>query len=476
MDINTAEAESGLLKKPVDSAVRSHSNHNANDVIKSMPLRFGGFIAVTILLALIYMITVDAVFKSGLSLPMQALMAVIGALVVAPVIWYLILHPVLSAMKKDQELLKRQQDALEDEMQRHQLNNQLGKAFSMAESESDIIKVFERVVARVLPEVPVELLLADSSRAHLRLASSTVQQAAATSDEAADSFQNKKDQSREKDAPQSILMCNVASPRECIAARQGIKQIQKDSLAIDACPILIDRGECAMSAVCVPINIAGTTVGVIHSDIASDKANIYSMASTFSIISSHLGNRLGLVKAMDAAQQAAMTDPLTGLLNRRSLEDRCETLLMAGRKFAVIVTDIDHFKKLNDTYSHAVGDRSLKAFSRTLQKSCRAEDIVARLGGEEFCIVLADVSAENAVPTLERVQRNLPGILGQSGLPEFTASFGVTDTDFGDSLETLIKIADNAMYDAKKAGRNRIVVASAKSKPGAGQKPAQLAS
>ena len=138
---------------------------------------------------------------------------------------------------------------------------------------------------------------------------------------------------------------------------------------------------------------------------------------------------------------------------------------MNGEDFAVVVMDIDRFKNLNDTYSHAVGDRSLKVFAKTIQKVCRKDDLVSRLGGEEFCMILLGINAETAVQTIKRFQTELPISLAQAGLPQFTVSFGVTDTNFGDNLEALVKVADNAMYEAKKAGRDRYVVASIKSDP-----------
>jgi len=448
---NESYAESGKRAK---SVLKKSLNRS---ILQSLPLQFCVLIVYLILVECLFTVLMNVYFYDRFSKWTEGLLnAVIVAVVLTPIIWQLII-------KRDRTLLKQHQEALGKEVRYQQLNGKLARAFGMAETELDIVKVFKRVVTKVIPDAPVELLLADSSHAHLRFATcSTVSGYAGSGGKASDS--NDSNNTDEKDTNiVSSHMCNVRTPQDCIATKLGKSQVFNDSLDLDACPLLVDRSERSISAVCEPINVAGKTIGIVHSEITSETADLDFIASIFSIIARHLGNRLGLIRALNTANLAAMTDPLTGVLNRRSLEDRCASILEAGHRLSVVVTDIDLFKNLNDTYSHAVGDRSLKVFSKTLQKICRKEDLVSRLGGEEFCIVLQDISAEDAKSILERIQKELPIALAQAGLPEFTASFGVTDTDFGDSLESLIKIADNSMYEAKKTGRNRIVVASAKS-------------
>jgi diguanylate cyclase (GGDEF)-like protein len=407
-----------------------------------------------ILIECVYAIVVNVYFHDRLNTWVEGFLnAIVVSGILAPLIWQLII-------KRDRTLLKQHQEALQKEVAYQHLNGKLARAFGMAETEADIVKVFKRAVDRVIPDVPVELLLADSSHAHLRIAAGSACARSGETDHESGAGHP------EDDTPALGIrrpMCRVHTPQECLATRLGKSHVFEDSMSLDACPLLVDRSERSISAVCEPINIAGTTIGIIHSDIASDRVDLEYVSSVLPVIAKHLGNRLGLIRALKKANLAAMTDPLTGLLNRRSLEDRCASVLESGRRLSLVVADIDLFKNLNDMYSHAVGDRSLKVFSRTLQKICRTDDLVARLGGEEFCIVFVDLSAEEATPILKRIQKELPACLAQAGLPEFTASFGVTDTRFGDNLETLIKIADNSMYEAKKAGRNRIVLASAKS-------------
>lgn len=430
-------------------------SHKIDGFIRSIPYRFAILIAFVVGFELAFMKISEKIFQGHLPDAPKAGIEITGMSgIFALSCWYLVLKPLLSTLRKDQALLLKQKNILEDHLRELHINKKLARGFALAESESNIISFFKRAVEKVLPGIPVELLLVDSSQTHLRLATTTV-----------DSISNKIRNSEKHDESnkeavtpfkKNLLMCNVSSPKECPATRQGIPMVFKDSRDLETCPFLVQRSERALCSICIPISAGGRTVGLIHSDFATNDIDIESIKSTFSDISDHLGTRLGLVRALEEAQRAAMKDPLTGLLNRRSLENVCETLLLSKREFSIVIADIDHFKKLNDTYSHAVGDRSLKVFANTLHKCCRGGDVLARLGGEEFCMIYLDVTAERAIELLERVRENLPVFLSQAGLPIFTASFGVTDTNFGDSLEVLLKISDDLMYEAKKAGRNQI--------------------
>lgn len=145
------------------------------------------------------------------------------------------------------------------------------------------------------------------------------------------------------------------------------------------------------------------------------------------------------------------TDALTGLANRRALQERL-TLASAeaarGRPFSVALVDLDHFKALNDTKGHAAGDTVLVAVGSTLRDGLRANDLVARYGGEEFCLVLAGLGADEAVRCCERLRRAIEGL-------GVTASFGVAAWYEGTDP---VARADSALYVAKAAGRNQVRV------------------
>ena len=161
-------------------------------------------------------------------------------------------------------------------------------------------------------------------------------------------------------------------------------------------------------------------------------------------------------------QELALHDPLTGLPNRRLLEDRIETALQhANRghaKAAVMYLDLDGFKAINDTYGHAYGDEILKMVSQRLLSSSRKEDTVARLGGDEFMVVLGDIHslADAQGPASKLVEAlSEPFFINDLTL-RLSTSIGISIyPDDAESVDALINIADYALYEAKRAGKNR---------------------
>ncbi|MDM9619235.1 GGDEF domain-containing protein [Rhizobium sp. S96] len=158
----------------------------------------------------------------------------------------------------------------------------------------------------------------------------------------------------------------------------------------------------------------------------------------------------------------ATTDSLTGLLNRRALFDQYGSGEM-GSTSAVVVFDIDHFKSINDTFGHAGGDRMLRLFADELRANCRAGDVAARLGGEEFAMVLRDVTPGQTELVAERIRRAFEQrqIVFDGAIATCTVSAGVapgrpTPVPF----DALLRAADKALYAAKRAGRNRVELAS----------------
>ena len=162
---------------------------------------------------------------------------------------------------------------------------------------------------------------------------------------------------------------------------------------------------------------------------------------------------------MAETQLQAATDSLTGLLNRRSLENKVRVLRASRTPVVVAMADLDHFKVLNDKYGHETGDRALRLFAQVLRTSLRENDLVARYGGEEFALVLPSFSAEDARIALERVRATLKDAIANAGLPRFTASFGIIEAaEEDEDLAQLLSHADIALFDAKHQGRDRVVV------------------
>ncbi|MFW6007575.1 MAG: GGDEF domain-containing protein, partial [Halanaerobiales bacterium] len=156
-------------------------------------------------------------------------------------------------------------------------------------------------------------------------------------------------------------------------------------------------------------------------------------------------------------------DDLTGLFNRKYfLEFMRKMISLAQRKnhlLSIIMLDLDKFKIVNDTYGHNVGDQVLMRVGEVLQKEMREEDVVARIGGEEFAILLMETSLKEAVNIAERIKEKIAAMtFSHSQEINITASFGVTELKAGDKLQNLLIKADQALYVSKKEGRNRVSV------------------
>jgi len=176
------------------------------------------------------------------------------------------------------------------------------------------------------------------------------------------------------------------------------------------------------------------------------------------------------IRELEASQKAlaiqATTDPLTGLRNRRSFFDKAEELASLHRRYkndlSILMIDIDHFKKINDTLGHDGGDVVLKRFAEILNSMVREVDILGRLGGEEFAILLPDTKRLGAAVLAERtraaIQKTQISYHGKDH--QITASIGIASiaAEAVESISEFIRIADNRLYLAKKAGRNRICV------------------
>ena len=158
----------------------------------------------------------------------------------------------------------------------------------------------------------------------------------------------------------------------------------------------------------------------------------------------------------------AMTDPLTGLANRRGLEHLVQAWLDnsggLARASSWIMADVDHFKRVNDTYGHEVGDQVLKRMAQILQGAARADDVVARLGGEEFLVFLPGVALKDAMQAAERMRAGVAGATMQSqdGAFRITSSFGVAENPAGIAWPAVVARCDQALYAAKREGRNRV--------------------
>ncbi|MEO6923104.1 MAG: GGDEF domain-containing protein, partial [Bryocella sp.] len=171
-------------------------------------------------------------------------------------------------------------------------------------------------------------------------------------------------------------------------------------------------------------------------------------------------------------EDAAGTDPLTRLYNRRTFLRACEIEMSnsqrARRTFSILMLDLDHFKQINDRYGHPVGDMALVATVKCMTESVRGMDTIARWGGEEFAVLLPNCNRVNALELAERIRGNLERLAlpvpkranAEGEKVTLTATIGVAMCQTTDTVNSLISRADQAMYAAKAAGRNRVLSAS----------------
>jgi diguanylate cyclase (GGDEF)-like protein len=172
----------------------------------------------------------------------------------------------------------------------------------------------------------------------------------------------------------------------------------------------------------------------------------------------HINHKLQQREAQIVA--SSLIDPLTGVGNRRRLEQALVTEISrasrTGTRLCAIMADLDHFKRVNDTYGHVAGDRVLTAFGDLLRRHTRAIDIVARFGGEEFVVLLPNTDLQNAIAIADRIRESLAACAIESLPNPVTASFGVAEMAPDEPGSGLLRRADAALYEAKHSGRNRV--------------------
>lgn len=219
----------------------------------------------------------------------------------------------------------------------------------------------------------------------------------------------------------------------------------------------------ARSVLVLPLVRGEQVLGTVT--LVSSRAKAYPPAARemLRVISHQVGVSLQNARMYQSMEERATTDGLTGLTNHRAFQERLEQLhALAERtdqKFSIILTDIDHFKSVNDTYGHPVGDAVLKRVAAIFTARARKVDIVARYGGEEFVIVLPDTDREGAATFANRLREEIAEqtITSDNGSFSVTLSLGVAEfPSDGTNRHELIELADQALYYCKEHGRNRV--------------------
>jgi diguanylate cyclase (GGDEF)-like protein len=221
---------------------------------------------------------------------------------------------------------------------------------------------------------------------------------------------------------------------------------------------------------CIPILAQGETLGILHLQATKDAPHLessdLSLKTTFA---GQVGLSVANIKLREALRAQSVRDALTGLYNRRYLEEVLEREVRRAARSAqslgILMIDLDHFKNFNDTYGHDAGDAVLRETGQFLANGIRAEDFVCRFGGEEFVVILPTADATSSQARAERLRskmRELTVMHQGRSLGMITISVGVASfPQHGLSPKELMAAADAALYEAKRTGRDRVAVAPA---------------
>lgn len=256
-------------------------------------------------------------------------------------------------------------------------------------------------------------------------------------------------------------------PDECWAMRRGQTHLSQYGGLEPMCAHGAKSGD---RQFCVPLSAQGELLGILNLACSAAEAPSAAWQALASRLADRLGLALGNLKLRESLKNMSIRDALTGLFNRRYLTETLEREFAraqrAGAPVAVIMIDVDHFKRFNDTFGHDAGDSVLRELGAFLRQSVRAEDIACRYGGEEFCLVLPQMHRDSARQRAEAIRTGAARIAITSdgrALGPVTLSLGVAlfPEDGGDAA-SLLRASDEALYEAKRTGRDRVVVSSAK--------------
>jgi diguanylate cyclase (GGDEF)-like protein/PAS domain S-box-containing protein len=221
---------------------------------------------------------------------------------------------------------------------------------------------------------------------------------------------------------------------------------------------------------CVPLNSHGETLGILHlrPQQQSEAEDLHNKLPLLNTVAEYLGLALGNFRLQQTLRFQSVRDPLTGLYNRRYMEESIlreqARVSRAGLPLGIIMFDLDHFKRLNDTHGHDAGDAVLRALGKLLLTHVRGADIACRYGGEEFIVILPSAALEVSRMRAEELRRLVSEMKVEWGgkvIDDISISLGVASyPQHGANWEDVVKEADRALYRAKQQGRKRVVVAS----------------
>jgi diguanylate cyclase (GGDEF)-like protein/PAS domain S-box-containing protein len=261
---------------------------------------------------------------------------------------------------------------------------------------------------------------------------------------------------------------NIFSPDACWGLRRGRAHVVEDVTVGPICPHLVHTT--LSPYVCLPLMAKGDILGLLHLKNAfnangSGGQEITDLKQMATTLSEYLSLSIANVKLSESLSRQSIQDPQTGLYNRRFMEESLQReITRAARKqtpIGIIMGDLDHFKKFNDVYGHAAGDKIIAQIGKLFNDKFRGSDIACRYGGEEFLVILPETSYEDTVKRAEALReeiKKLEMVFQGQILGIITMSMGVAVyPQNGVRMDELLRVADTALYKAKQEGRDRVI-------------------
>ncbi|HET9720262.1 MAG TPA: diguanylate cyclase [Solirubrobacteraceae bacterium] len=309
---------------------------------------------------------------------------------------------------------------------------EFGHAMQLAETETEAQELLERHIGRAVPGSVVVTLKHNNSADRLEPSHLPAE------------------------SPDLRAALGDARPGSCMAMRIAHPHsTEPGSDELISCPIC---GRAGAGATCEPLIVSGEVIGsvlTLHTSELSEEQH-HAISESVSLAAPAMGN----LRNLALAERRAATDMLTGLPNRRSLQDTLNMMVAqavrSGTSLAALALDLDHFKLVNDTHGHEVGDRLLAAVGAELRGTLRESDFASRAGGEEFVVLLPDTDLNGAYLVGEKIRQSIERIEIPSIPRRITISIGIAALpDQARDATELLRLADRALYAAKSGGRNR---------------------
>lgn len=323
--------------------------------------------------------------------------------------------------------------------------NELGELLQGCVSVEEANLVIERTVARLLPNISGGVYVMRASRNFLELTASW--------------------------GTEANVLTGVLAPEDCWGMRRGRLHVVKNSSDKIGCSHIHSEHS---GSLCIPMLAQGEVLGILHviapTDVKTGPSTSHSVLDSKRMLVLTAAEQIGLalsnLRLRDELKNQSIRDPLTGLYNRRFMEQTLEREIFraahANGLFSLISINLDHFRRLNDSFGHQGGDTVLLEVGKLLHDACTGSDLACRVGGEEFILIVPDKTAESAFEFAEVLRarfENLQLALRGRSLGKVTACFGVAEfpLDAKDADE-ISRAADVALYEAKNSCRNQTIV------------------